>query len=174
MNAPLDRSLAADLAQKIARIALEHHLIIGAAESLTGGAISQELAKAPDASEWFAGAVTAYRSETKFRVLGVAEGPVITAECAIAMASGACALLGADIAVSVTGAGGPGEEEGRPAGTVYIGIASPGRAEAFEHHFDGSPEDVVDATVTAALRHLLAEAAGALPGGDTSTPPSRA
>jgi len=151
------------IAEEIARLALERGLVIGAAESLTGGAISQELAKAPEASEWYAGAVTAYRSQTKFRALGVPEGPVITAECATAMATGTCELLGADSAVAVTGAGGPGEEEGRPAGTVFIGVASAGDVAAFEHHFDGPPEDVVQATVTAALRHLLDRLARDIP-----------
>src|SRR5690606_25496880 len=101
----------------IARLAMAKRLSIGAAESLTSGAIASALGEAEEASSWFRGAVVAYASQVKFDVLGVAPGPVVTAECGAQMARGARELLGADWAVAVTGAGGPGTEEGQPPGT---------------------------------------------------------
>ena len=50
--------------------------------------------------------------------LGVDPGPVVTALAARQMAGGVARLLGADVAISVTGVGGPDEEEGQPPGTV--------------------------------------------------------
>jgi len=142
-------------AAEIARLALGRGATIAAAESLTGGAVSAALAKAPDAARWYAGSVTAYRGETKFRVLGVPEGPVVTAECARAMASGVRVLLAADIAVALTGVGGPGEEEGRPAGTVFVATSDADGDESREFRFDGGPAEVVGQAVEAALDLVL-------------------
>lgn len=126
------------------------------AESLTGGALSAALARAGEAGEWFAGGVVAYRNATKYRALGVPEGPVITAEAARAMALGVLELTGADLAVAVTGVGGPGPEEGRPAGTVVICAASSTEVRAVEHAFEGDPEEVVAQAIEHALRLLAA------------------
>lgn len=143
------------LAQAVAAETARRGLRIGAAESLTSGAIAVALGKADDASEWFAGSIVAYEASVKFELLGVAPGPVVTARAAEQMATGARERLGADAAVAVTGVGGPGEEEGRPAGTVYVAVALDGEAHIGEHHFDGDPAEVVAATVRAALAALL-------------------
>jgi nicotinamide-nucleotide amidase len=45
------------------------------------------------------------------------------------MASGVRTLLGSDIGLSVTGVAGPEEQDGQPAGTVFIGIAFADRVE---------------------------------------------
>ena len=54
-----------------------------------------------------AGSLVAYASEVKYDVLGVPHGPVVSAEAASAMARGVRRLLRADVALGVTGAGGP-------------------------------------------------------------------
>jgi nicotinamide-nucleotide amidase len=54
----------------------------------------------------------------------------------------------------VTGAGGPGEQEGKPAGTVFLAHGRPDAVTVDELHLDGEPEDVVHATVDAALAAL--------------------
>ena len=90
-------------------------------------------------------------------MLGVDPGPVISARAAEQMARGALRVLGADYAVAVTGAGGPGPEEGRPQGTVFVAVAvaTDVAVEVGEHRFDGDPTEVVEATVHAALVALL-------------------
>jgi PncC family amidohydrolase len=125
-----------------------------AADSVTAGAIATALAAAPDASEWFRGSIVAYHTAMKRQLLGVVVPSVITAECAREMAEGALSVTGADLAVAVTGVGGPDPEEGMPAGTVYIS-AGPGDAlRVFEHRFEGEPADVVRQAALQALRHL--------------------
>jgi nicotinamide-nucleotide amidase len=145
-----------ELAEACARSAHERGLWVVAAESLTSGQIAGALGKASDAAEWFAGSIVAYGSETKFQVLGVERGPVVTAAAARQMALGALGLTGADVAVAVTGVGGPGPEEDQPAGTVFLacGTRDDG-VEVTELHFVGGPEDVVRQTVTSALICLL-------------------
>jgi nicotinamide-nucleotide amidase len=142
------------LADDVRAHALGRGATVAVAESLTGGALSQALARAGDAGAWFAGGVVAYQNTTKYRVLGVAAGPVIRPEAARSMAIGALELLGADVSVAVTGVGGPGEEEGLPAGTVFICVASARAVRASAHAFSGEPAEVVALTVEHALRHL--------------------
>ena len=142
-------------AASISDLATEHGFRVGAAESLTGGAVSSALAAAPGAGEWFRGAVVAYSEEVKFEVLGVEPGPLVCEPCALQMAEGAAKTLGADAVVSTTGVGGPGEQEGEPAGTVYVGLFVHGRASCTRLELDGDPAEVVEAATTEALGLLL-------------------
>jgi nicotinamide-nucleotide amidase len=143
------------LGERVSEAARALGVSVGAAESLTSGALAVALGKATDASDWFAGSVVAYDASVKFDVLAVDAGPVITARAAEQMARGALRVLGADYAVAVTGAGGPGPEEGRPAGTVFVAVATDDAVDVGEHRFDGDPTQVVEATVHEALAALL-------------------
>ena len=53
-------------------------------------------------------------------------------------------------------AGGPGPEEGRPAGTVHVGILVRGELSCHELHLDGDPGEVVEAATEQTLGLLLA------------------
>jgi PncC family amidohydrolase len=130
-------------------------LRIGTAESLTSGQLAQRLGAGPGAADWFRGGLVAYAPDVKFAVLDVPPGPVVTAECARAMARGAARLLGADATVAATGVGGPGPEEGQPPGTVYV-AAVVGDQETCERlDLHGDPEDVLRQTTDRALQILL-------------------
>ena len=102
-------------------------LTLGLAESLTGGLIASRLVNVVGASSWFRGAVVSYASEVKYDLLGVPEGPVVSPEAAQAMAEGARRVLGADVGLAVTGVAGPDSQDGQAPGTVYVGLALPGR-----------------------------------------------
>ena len=144
----------AEIVDRIAEKAGDTGLSVGVAESLTGGAISQELAAGSESSQWFRGGLVAYSTEVKFSVLGVPPGPVITEDCARRMASGAARLLGADVTVAVTGAGGPGPEEDQPPGTVWFAWAVDGEVTTECRRFSGDPEDVVAQTTEHAVAGL--------------------
>ncbi len=107
----------------IASRLLERGLTLGVAESVTGGLIASRLVNIAGASKWFRGGVVSYASEVKFDLLGVAPGPVVSGDAAKAMATGVRRVLGSDIGLSVTGVAGPEEQDGQPAGTVFVGIA---------------------------------------------------
>ena len=100
-------------------------LTLGLAESVTGGLVSGRLTNIAGASDVLRGAVVSYASEVKFDVLGVTNGPVVSPEAAVEMAVGAQRVLGADVALSLTGVAGPAEQEGQRAGTLCIGVALP-------------------------------------------------
>jgi nicotinamide-nucleotide amidase len=140
--------------EQLADRALELGVTIGVAESLTCGTLSSGLGVGGEASKWFRGGIVAYSTAVKRELLGVTAPRAITADCATQMAEGALRALGADLAVSTTGAGGPGEEEGRPAGTVFIAVAWPAASEVREFHFTGEPSEVLGQTVDAAIRML--------------------
>jgi nicotinamide-nucleotide amidase len=115
---------------------------VAVAESCTGGLVAESIARVKGSSDWFRGGVVAYQPETKFRVLGVNHGPVVTARAASEMATGVAALLDAQAAIAVTGAAGPDPHDGAEPGTVVIGIMVDGRVTTHEYHFAGTPEQV--------------------------------
>lgn len=144
-----------ELAAAVASAVQAKGVTVAAAESVTAGGVATALATGDSASDWFSGSVVAYRTDLKQRLLGVSSDRVITRECAIEMATGACRVTGADIAVGVTGVGGPDPEEGEPAGTVYIAVAYGEKVTVHDHAFDGDAAQIVHAATRAALQHLV-------------------
>jgi len=90
-------------------------------------------------------------------VLGLEPGTdPCSPECAEQLAVGVRELLGADLAVSTTGVGGPGPEDGHEAGTVYVGWSTAHGTGHRAFMFDGGPDEVLEQTVAAALLELVA------------------
>jgi nicotinamide-nucleotide amidase len=144
-----------DRVQRIADAVRHRGLRVSVAESVTSGAIASLLGRGASASEWFCGAVVAYDEDVKFQVLGVTPGPVVTDSCAREMAEGVRRLLRADVAVAITGVGGPGPEEGCPPGTVHVAVAQAHGTTSLHACLPGDPADVVAAAASLALEELL-------------------
>jgi nicotinamide-nucleotide amidase len=140
--------------ERVAALAIDQELGVATAESLTSGLVARELGAGPDAADWFYGGIIAYQESVKFDVLGVEEGPVVTAACAEQMAVGARRLLGAGVVVANTGVGGPDESEGKAPGTVFIAVAGRSGATVRELSLDGDPDQVLAGTVSACLALL--------------------
>jgi nicotinamide-nucleotide amidase len=65
-------------------------------------------------------------------------------------------LLGADVAVSVTGVGGPDSSEGEPPGTVYVAVTGAGDTVVRRLDIDGAdPERILAETARHALELLV-------------------
>jgi nicotinamide-nucleotide amidase len=126
----------------VADLLVERGLSLGVAESLTGGLVGARLAETEGASKWFRGSIVSYDSKVKYDLLGVPEGPVVTAEAAEAMARGACKALEADVGISVTGVAGPATQDDQPVGTVFMAVALDGKVESAEAHFPGSRQHI--------------------------------
>lgn len=149
MTGPTLDELAATVAERAGALGRT----VAVAESLTGGMVSAALARAEGASEWYRGSVVAYSSEVKYDLLGVPDGPVVSEPAARAMARRVRTLLGADLAVALTGAGGPDPQDGEPPGTVFLATAGePGGDEVLRLDLDGDPGDVCGAAAVEALR----------------------
>ena len=127
---------------------------LAVAESVTGGLIASRLVNIAGASRWLRGGVVSYASDVKFDLLGVPRGPVVSAEAAEAMARGVRTLLGSDIALSVTGVAGPEEQDGQPAGTVFVGVAVGESVEHVALHLPGDRPRVRSYSAISALDAL--------------------
>jgi nicotinamide-nucleotide amidase len=141
--------------ERVADLAAEKGLSVAAAESLTSGLIAHRLGAGPNAADWFRGSVVAYQEHVKFEVLGVPEGPVVTADCAEDMARGVARLFAADVAVAATGVGGPDPSEGKPAGTVFVAVAVDGKVDTRQLDLDGDPGEILQDAATHAIELLL-------------------
>lgn len=134
---------------------------LATAESLTGGMLAAAVTAVPGASRCFRGGAVTYATELKTGLLGVPESVVrtegvISAACAEAMAEGARRLAGASYAVSTTGVAGPDLQEGRPAGTVFVGLSGPSGTTSRELRLPGDRDSVRRAACADALDALSA------------------
>jgi nicotinamide-nucleotide amidase len=145
---------AAEHASRIAELACEQGRSVASAESLTSGRVAASLGAAKDAATWFRGGLVAYHDEVKHDVLGVAPGPVVSDAAARQMAEGVARVLGADVAVSTTGVGGPDDQDGQPPGTVFVGVRLDGEVTCRQLALDGDPDEVVEASTLAAVELL--------------------
>lgn len=132
---------------------------LATAESLTGGRLATMITDVPGVSAVYLGGVVTYATEVKIAMLGVPEGlvaehGVVSAECAVAMATGVRGLTEASYTLATTGVAGPDEQEGKPVGTVYVGIAGPGFAEAIALNLDGDRPTIQDKACIRALEEL--------------------
>ena len=134
---------------------------LASAESITGGGIGAAITDIPGASDVYRGGVICYTNAVKIRMLGVSAAVLATqgaicGEVASQMATGVRALIGTDVAISVTGLAGPGGDEfGNPVGTIYIGYADESSVDVRKFLFNGDRAWVRQQTVAAALQLIL-------------------
>ena len=118
------------LARHLQETCLGRGLTVAVAESCTGGLVSAAITEIPGSSGYFLGGVVSYSNAAKEAFLDVPralleEHGAVSREVAAAMATGARARFGSDLAVGVTGIAGPdGGTLDKPVGMVYLGIAS--------------------------------------------------
>ena len=104
---------------------------LATAESCTGGLLAGTCTAPAGASDWFAAGFVTYANDAKSGLLGVpaaliAQHGAVSPEVARAMARGALVQAGVQLALAVTGIAGPGGGSAeKPAGTVFIALASP-------------------------------------------------
>jgi PncC family amidohydrolase len=152
-----DQSIFA-VSQRIGEQLKERRQTVAVAESSTGGLLGAAFTDVPGSSAYFLGGVIAYDNRVKIEQLGVPAATIervgaVSAETAEAMASGVKRLLGADLALSVTGVAGPGGDEHKPAGLTFIGVAGP-EAITERHELTGNRWSIRRQTVLAALNLL--------------------
>ncbi|MEO1045048.1 MAG: CinA family protein [Pseudomonadota bacterium] len=105
---------------------------IAVAESCTGGLVSAALTEWPGSSDVFERGYVTYSNAAKTEELEVSPDIIdafgaVSIAVAWAMAKGALAKSGADIAVSITGVAGPGGgTEKKPVGTVVFACIKKG------------------------------------------------
>ena len=109
---------------------IESGKTISVAESCTGGLVGDLMTNTPGASGVFLGGVIVYTDEMKKKLLGVDaecldQYGAVSHETAVQMAEKCRARLGTDLALSVTGLAGPGDDGVHTVGTVFVALAAP-------------------------------------------------
>lgn len=133
------------------------HLMLGLAESCTGGLLASRITEVPGSSQWFVGGTVVYSNAAKQQLLGIDPALIdrhgaVSGETARAMASCTAECLPCDIAVSATGIAGPdGGSIEKPVGTVYIGLSYQNEVHDHLFHFSGSRRQVQEKTAHTAL-----------------------
>ena len=118
------------LEETIIELAAEKKMTFGFAESCTAGLCAHRITNVSGASQVFWGSVVSYDNTVKKNLLKVKpqtllDPGAVSPECATEMALGARAVLGVDVAISLTGIAGPGGGSiQKPVGTVCIAVAT--------------------------------------------------
>ena len=154
-----------ELAAVLGRALLARGRRVTVAESCTGGLLAGAITSVAGSSDWFDVGYVTYSNAAKTALLGVpgallASHGAVSEETARAMAAGALAKSGADIAAAVTGIAGPsGGTPEKPVGTVCFAWARRGGvAESTTRQLAGDRAAVRAASVTFALEGLLERA----------------
>ncbi len=152
-----------ELVEEILRRAEKRRLMIGTAESCTGGLVAAALTSVPGASVVVDRAFISYSNAAKMDMLGVDPATLrrcgaVSGETAREMARGAKRQSAARLVVSTTGIAGPGGgTPEKPVGLVCFGLAAPGgiiRSEQCIFEDEGR-EAIRQRAVTHALQMLL-------------------
>jgi nicotinamide-nucleotide amidase len=157
---PTDAELEG-LALRLGRALLVRGARVATAESCTGGWVAKALTDIPGSSQWFESGIVAYSNAAKDALLGVpsdlvARHGAVSEAAARAMAEGARAQLGVDLAAAVTGVAGPdGGTADKPVGTVWFAWAAPDATTAERRLFGGDREAVRRQSVALAIRGLI-------------------
>lgn len=140
--------------------------MLATAESCTGGLVAGALTDVPGSSDVVERGFVTYSNEAKNEMLGVPMDQIdshgaVSEPVARAMAEGAVARSGADVAVAITGIAGPGGgTDEKPVGLVHFAIAEAGGATLADHQiFPGDRTSVREQAVVHAL-NLLRDRAG--------------
>jgi PncC family amidohydrolase len=149
------------LEETIATYLRQWGLKLAVAESCTGGLLADRLTDLPGSSDYFLGGVVAYSNETKAILLGVSRKTLrqhgaVSRETVIEMARGARKILGADLALSISGIAGPGGGlPEKPVGYTWIGLSATEGTWARNFIWQGDRRANKQASAQAALQFLL-------------------
>ena len=155
------------LAERVGAACRARSASIATVESCTGGLVGHWITEVPGSSDYFRGGLLTYGDDVKTSLADVAPELLaahgaVSAQVAVAMATGGRRRLGADLAVAITGVAGPGGgSDAKPVGLTYVAVAD-AEGEAVQRFLwagDRSANKV--ASAEAALRLLLDRLGGA-------------
>lgn len=156
------------LEKVVGKLMLQQGKTLCTAESCTGGYMAHLITSIPGSSEYFKGSVVSYANETKERLLGVQKATLeqfgaVSEETVKEMAAGALRQINTDYAIAVSGIMGPGGGTAeKPAGTVWMAVASRDTVVAQKLFFRFSREKNIRLTAMNALDMLRRLATGRL------------
>ena len=150
-----------EAAERVLLSCRRNGLKVVTAESCTGGLVAAALTAIAGSSDVVERAFVTYSNEAKREMLGVPWDAIlghgaVSDPVARAMAAGALARSGADIAVSVTGIAGPGGGSAdKPVGLVHFAAVRTGSDPVAEQHiFPGGRDAIRRVSAITALTML--------------------
>ncbi len=163
------------LAKVCADLLRAQEKLLAVAETATGGLLANAFTDVCGASKFFSGGCVCYSNDSKMQLLDVPEclllqHGAVSAEVAVAMATGAAEKLGADYALAITGfagsCGGPNEN---PVGTIYVALHAPHGVWSRKLSYPGPRPTIKQRAVNASLDWLRRELVRAQSGATEST-----
>jgi PncC family amidohydrolase len=152
------------VAERLQAACLAAGLTVATAESCTGGLVAHLITEVAGSSGYLLGGVVAYADAVKVAQLAVPQEVLdahgaVSAQVARAMADGARARFGADLAVAITGIAGPdGGTDAKPVGLTYLAVAGPGSTDVRRVVWTGDRSANKLSSAGLALEMVLAQA----------------
>ena len=149
------------LSEQLGGLLRSKGLLMGTAESCTGGRIANMVTLVAGSSDYFVGGVVSYTNEVKHNVLGVSEDSLrlhgaVSREVVEQIAQGAIRTLGCDCSVATSGVAGPGGgSPEKPVGTVWIAAALKEQVVSHCYHFGTVRAENIQSAADTALTMLL-------------------
>lgn len=140
----------------------ERQAKLSVVEGLSGGLCQGRLTDVPGSSEVFEGGLVAYSSKSKEKLLSATNQEVdhlemINEQVVKALAEAVKEEMETDYGLAIIGVGGPEEIEGKPVGTVYIGLATESKTISQELIINRERDYIKDGAVKHALNLLRKE-----------------
>jgi len=117
------------IASYIGKLLKERGATLATAESCTGGYLAHLITSISGSSDYYQGTIVSYDNAVKVKELGVSQETLdkfgaVSEETCREMLAGCLKKFGTTYAIATTGIAGPGGEvDGKPVGTVWIGVA---------------------------------------------------
>jgi PncC family amidohydrolase len=149
------------LAARLKELCLIRGITVATVESCTGGLVGHLITETAGSSAYYLGGFVTYSDALKRDSVGVprevleAHGAV-SAQTAVAMATGGRERAGADYGASVTGIAGPdGGSPQKPVGLTYVAVADGSGVDVRRYVWAGDRGDNKRASAEAVLEMLL-------------------
>ncbi len=149
------------LAARLQERFLARGLRLATVESCTGGLVGHLITETPGSSAYYLGGFVTYSDELKMDLVAVprevlAAHGAVSAQTAVAMATGGRSRTGADLGAAVTGIAGPdGGTAQKPVGLTYVAVADATGTEVRRHLWTGERSDNKRASAEALLELIL-------------------
>lgn len=151
----------------LAKVCADHlrsmEKLLSVAETATGGLLANAFTGICGATKFFSGGCVCYSNDSVVQLLDVPEcllqqHGAVSAEAAVAMATGAAEKLGADYGLAITGFAGPcGGSNENPVGTMYVALHAPHGVWSRNLSYPGPRSTIKRRAVNAALDWLRRE-----------------
>lgn len=118
------------LSSRVGQLLKEKNMMLGLAESCTGGSVASMITSVAGSSAYFEGGIVSYTNKMKKEILGVKKETLlahgaVSEEVVREMVEGTVQLLGVDVAISISGIAGPsGGTPDKPVGTVWLCVGN--------------------------------------------------